>query len=708
MTTKTHLSMRQFLGITGLMVFISLALITALITNSRTAHAETVSGNLTTSELVTINHLNEVGQGSLLFNNEQRYRNAPILNTVVNMQVTGMINRVRLTQQFTNTTDQWQEGIYVFPLPENAAVDHMRIKVNERIIEGKIKERQEAKKVYQQAKQQGKRAALTEQQRPNIFTNSVVNIPPHESVEIQIEYQQVVNYDSGEFSLRFPMVVGPRYIPGTPVLFETNNVSEFNGNGWAQNTDQVPDASQITPPLLSEHSTRKNPVSITIALDAGLELEKIDSRYHQVDVIQQDSNHYIKLNNETTLANRDFELHWRPTTDNAPRAAFFTEQKDGEIYAMVMLLPPEAKQTNKLNREIIFVIDTSGSMGGQSILQAKSALSLALNRLHSGDTFNVIQFNSYTSALFSQPRRVNNANIDQALTYVASLQANGGTEMATAMNAALSNNANEKLLRQVIFMTDGSIGNEQALFNIIQNKLGNSRLFTVGIGSAPNSYFMRRAASFGKGTHTYIGDLTEVQTKMLALFEKIESPVLKDIHISWPATNTEMWPEKIVDLYQGEPLLVTAKLTQLPKQISISGQLANQAWNHQLKLNGGQQHSGIATLWARNKIASLMQQKGQPDFDKIKSQIIETALTHHLVSAYTSLIAVDVTPIRPENSKLDSKAIPTHLPEGWDRNKVFGQAYPATATDSRFYFLLALMLFLVYAVLRHSPARLSV
>lgn len=668
------------------------------------------TSNETTNPIKTVKSINDVGQASLLFKQNGQYSEAAQLNTDVAMKVTGMINRVTVKQSFSNTTDNWQEGIYVFPLPENAAVDQLRLKIGERIIEGQIKEKQAAKKIYTQAKKQGKQAALTEQERPNIFTTSVANIAPHETIIVEIEYQQIVHYDNGVFSLRFPMVVGPRYIPGKP-LIEGQSIEIFSGMGWAVNTDQVPDASRITPPVIfpDSNNRRKNKVSIKIDLDAGLALEKIDSPYHAIEVNKQHDQYQIQLKQKTTLANRDFELIWKPVPAVAPKAALFTEEKEGETYAMIMMVPPETQQTQSLPREIIYVIDTSGSMGGQSIIQARAALELALTKLKPGDKFNVIQFNSFTSKLFRDSQPFNQQTLDQASRYVRSLEANGGTEMASALNAALNKQPNNGYLKQVIFLTDGSIGNEQALFEIIQNKLGNSRLFTIGIGSAPNSHFMQRAANFGRGTHTYIGKLEEVQTRMQTLFEKIENPVLKDIAIDWMGLKTErdmeIWPQKIADLYKGEPLLITAKTKHQLGEIKVTGKIAGQTWSSSLKLNGGQSREGISSFWARKKIAALMQQKRDAEFESIKQTIIETALKHHLVSKYTSLVAVDVTPVRPKEEELDSQAIKTHLPAGWNHNKVFGQPFPATATDARINFLIGLILMFLSAVFYYLTRR---
>lgn len=692
MKTSRLSSAKLFLTATGLTFLFSSGLILFILLNSVPAQAKQDRVN----EHQIIDDISAVGQGTLFFRQGSGYSKATQLSINVAMTVTGMINRVGVTQSFTNPTDSWQEGIYVFPLPGNAAVDRLRLRIGKRIIEGQIKEKQAAKKTYQQAKQQGKRAALTEQERPNIFTTSVANIAPHETIKVEIEYQQIVNYDNGVFSLRFPMVTGARYIPGK------QQINGFAGSGWAVNTDRVADAARITPPVMQAGADRKNEVTIEIDLDAGLALDKIDSTYHEIEINRQNDRYLIKLEHESTLANRDFELTWQPHPGLAPKAALFTEKNNADTYSMIMLLPPAVEKSETISREVIYVIDTSGSMGGQSIIQARAALELALSRLKPGDRFNVIQFNSFTSSLFGRSVPVTPETLQQAISHVRSLEADGGTEMAAALRTALSHQTENNDLRQVVFLTDGSIGNEQALFEIIQNRLGRSRLFTIGIGSAPNSYFMQRAAGFGRGTYTYIGKIEEVQTRMQALFEKIENPVLKDIHIDWGPTGNppdiEAWPQKIADLYRGEPLLITARADQLPAQIQISGRAADEQWTANLKLNGGQNRQGIAALWARNKIAALMEQKRDAEFESIKQIIIQTALQHRLVSQFTSLVAVDVTPVRPTDKKPETNAIPVHLPDGWEYSKVFGHPFPAGATDARLVFIIGLML-MVFALL---------
>ena len=630
----------------------------------------------------------EAKRGTLMFYGKNSLAGAPVLDMDAKMKISGMIARVHVRQEFKNPDKQWKEGIYVFPLPENAAVDHMRMYIGKRVIEGQVKERLEAKKIYNQAKNNGRKTSLVEQERPNIFTTSVANIGPLETVTVEIEYQQIVKYDQGKFSLRFPLVAGPRYIPGHV------QVKGFDGSGWAGNTDQVEDAARITPPVKIPGEGKINPVSISIDLDPGIRLERIDSPYHAVKLRKYSGSHYkVELASGPIPADRDFVLDWMPTPGAGPRAALFKETLNENEYALIMLLPPAGKTGKIINREVIFVIDTSGSMGGASIRQAKAAMNLALYRLKDGDRFNIIQFNSYTTQLFPGPQPVSQATIQTAEYYVQSLQAGGGTEMAPAIRAALKDQPETSLVRQIVFLTDGSVGNEDELFHIIENNLGDGRLFTVGIGSAPNSHFMARAASFGRGTHTYIGKIDEVQEKMTELFKKIESPVMTDLTLEWPKhVAAENWPQNIPDLYLGEPLLVTVKSQSLPDRLTVKGKIADRNWKSDISLNGGRKESGINVLWARRKIATLMDQKpGMGEKDSIKDEILRTALEHHLVSKYTSLVAVDVTPSRDTEIPLQQRPVPTNLPAGWEYDKVFGRI-PSTATPAELYFMLGLLL----------------
>ncbi|MGH7230397.1 MAG: marine proteobacterial sortase target protein [Nitrospiraceae bacterium] len=627
--------------------------------------------------------------GTLLYRTDRAYLAAPILKTDVEITVSGLISRAIVRQQFKNDSAEWAEGLYVFPLPENAAVDHLTMRIGERIIEGVIKERAEAKKTYERAKTEGKRASLIEQERPNIFTTSVANIGPGDEITIEIQYQQTLRYEHGVFRLRFPLVVGPRYIPGMPMREEGGEV----GHGWSTDTDQVPDASRITPPVEHPRTGLLNPVNLKIDLAAGFPLARLESSYHRIHTEEQEGRHSITLDEGAVPSDRDFELVWQPAPDKAPTAAVFTEQNGEETFVLFMVMPPDLSSPgNRMPREVVFIIDTSGSMHGSSIEQAKAALNLALTRLSPDDTFNIIQFNSVTHVLFTGSVSANSAHSQQAARFVSGLTAQGGTEMLPALQRALDSREDDARLRQVVFLTDGAVGNEDELFRVIQQRLGDSRLFTVGIGSAPNSYFMRKAAEFGRGAYTYISSPTEVQTKMDRLFRKLEHPALTDIQIAWPgAVASESFPSRIPDLYLGEPVMITLKAATLSGHAIIHGRFGSAPWQTELLLNARERRTGLSMLWARAKIDSLMNERVTgADQDRIRRAVIDVAVKHHLVTRYTSLVAVDVTPARPADKDIKTHALKTNLPHGWDYTHVFG--LPQTATNGPIRLVMGLLL----------------
>jgi Ca-activated chloride channel family protein len=637
------------------------------------------------------------GQGTLMFKREANEAPvaAPLLFTDVKIAVSGMTARTTVTQRFANPTADWQEGVYVFPLPEKSAVDHLDLRIGERRVEGLIRERDEARAVYEQAKQEGRKATLVEQERPNMFTTSVAHIGPGEEIAVTIEYQEALRYDAGSYRLRFPMVVAPRYIPGLAA------VSGDPGTGWSANTDAVPDALRITPPVAHPSPGFVNPVTIAVSLNPGFALSKIDSPYHRIDVVESADHRYeVALASGAVPANRDFELVFTPDVGAVPGAAVFAERKNGKIYALATLLPPASvagRDALRSPREAVFIIDTSGSMEGTSIGQAKQALQLALDRLQPGDRFNVIEFNSVTRAIFTAPTPVDPATLAKAKSFVAGLRARGGTEMKPALETALTRDAAPGFVRQVVFLTDGAVGNEGELVHLIRDRLGDRRLFTIGIGSAPNSFFLTKAAQYGRGTFTFIGDVREVAEKMGALFTKLESPVLTDIAIAWPG-EVEMWPREVGDLYAGEPVVVVAALDALSGNVIISGQRAGAPWSASLPLSAGAHEPGIGVLWARAKIDALTDAlKGGESEPEIRKAVVDVALAHHLVSKYTSLVAVDVTPTAPPGTVSTKSALPTNLPEGWSFEAVFGGAQTATPAERNFLLGLAALLLAVIA-----------
>jgi Ca-activated chloride channel family protein len=477
------------------------------------------------------------------------------------------------------------------------------------------------------------------------------------------------------------MVVGPRYIPGGGIGLVAARPN--SGTGSAADTDRVPDASRITPPVLHPDRGKINPVSLTIDFDPGFPVASVTSLYHPVVVTRVDGERStITLAAGDVPADRDFVLEWTPKPEAAPQTSLFAEERNGDVYLYAMMTPPAfaAPTPTRQPRDVIFVIDTSGSMGGTSIDQAKKALSLALDRLSPGDRFNVIRFSDTTSALFDDVRPWTTETLRDAQRAVSALEADGGTEMQPALRLALSGTTPEGRLKQVVFLTDAAVGNEAELFDDIAQRLGDTRLFTVGIGSAPNSYFMRKAAELGRGSFTYIGDIGEVGQRMDELLRRLERPALTDIAVRWPESlaAAEMYPATVPDLYYGQPVtfalrLPATSLDQLSGALALEGKQSDQTWRRSIDLAHVRPGAGVAALWARAKLAAIEDRQWRgADPAAVKTEATKLALRYELVSAYTSLVAVAEEIVRPQSETLTTAAMPTNLPDGWDYEKVFG------------------------------------
>lgn len=632
-------------------------LLITLIVFSFTAHAKTATYDV-----------NSVEPGGLYFATEKigRVVRAPTLSADVDMVINGPIVRTRVTQYFVNTSDAWLEGLYTYPLPKGSAVDVLQMQVGDRLILGEIQEKEKAQKTYNEARDAGKRASLVVQSRPNIFSTRLANIGPGETVQISIEYQDLIEPRDNVFQLRFPMVVRPRYVPGIPLDDRQARL------GWGFDTDEVPDGSAITQPLAIGRQAQ-NPVSMSISLNPGFEMASLESPSHDIAVEQNARSATVTLADGDVPADQDFILRWTPVANSAPQVGLFEEEIDQGNFQLLMLLPPTetaAKQATPA-RELVIVLDRSGSMSGQAIRQAKAAVRRAVLRLSDRDTFNVIAFSDRAKLLFPGSQPVTDRTIDAALDFVSNIEANGGTEMSPALAYALSNQALDQgeRLKQVIFVTDGAVGNEATLMAQIKADLGSARLFTVGIGSAPNNYFMSEAAHFGRGTFINIAMQDDVMNAMAELFRKIERPQLTDLQVEGLPEGADIVPTAIPDLYDGEPIVIAVKGANT-NAITVVGERNGEPWTMTVPQRQGGSAEGVAALWARKKIGtinrSFIGQYGRDAQNDRRAQVLKVALAHHLVSDFTSLVAVEQEPVRPPEETIFKREVAANLPAGMD------------------------------------------
>lgn len=604
----------------------------------------------------------EVTSGTLVLKTRNGASPAAIqLGTDMDVTITGQTARVKVVQAFRNTSRDWVEATYLYPLPEDGAVDSLKMVVGQRVIIGEIKRRDAARQIYEQAKAEGLAAGLVEQQRPNMFTNRVANIGPGETVLIEIEYQAPVRRTSGEYGLRLPLVVGPRYAPPS--------------------TSAANVAAISAPVLNPRRHADINPVSITVHLNPGFSPTGIVSPYHPIQIANgAGSMRTITLRDGTVPANRDFELRWR-SSETAPSVELFRQRVRADDYLMALISPPEAnRRRTPPVRELVFVIDNSGSMSGDSMRQAKESLKLALRSLTPADRFNIIRFDDTLTELFDKPVLATRDQIALALRYADSLEARGGTEMLPALRSALVDDtpSDTQRVRQVIFLTDGSISNEDEMLAALGSSRGRSRVFMVGIGSAPNSFLMNRMAEVGRGTYTHIGNTSEVITRMSALLDRLTRPVLTDLRVVSHGVDAQFAPADLPDLYEGEPLVLLARTSQLRGSITVSGMLDGRPWSRRINLNQAQDGVGVAKLWAKRRITDIevAQRLRQITDEAAARDIAQLGLDFSIVTRETSLVAVDRTPRRPQGARLTEEELPLNLPAGWDFDRIFGAAAP--------------------------------
>jgi Ca-activated chloride channel homolog len=650
----------------------------------------------------------QVGEGSLLYRSpiSGRYETIPLLHTGVALDVRGLVAAATVTQQYANSTNQPIEAVYIFPLPHDAAVYDMEIHVGNRVIRSTIREREEAKRVYEAAKSEGKRAALLEEERPNIFTASVANIMPGDRIDVRLRYVEPLRWEDGRMRLVFPMVVGPRYIPGTQAVGHA-------GTGWASDTDAVADASRITPLVRHPESRSGHDISLDVELDPGFEAASIKCISHEVNVHRSpNGGQRVDLATGATIPNKDFVLEVQSADSRQPKAALFLSpaSDSGETHFLLAAFPPTVQPKERMPVEMLYMIDVSGSMSGTSIEQARGALLQALDRLGPGDRFGVLAFSSGYHEFAPEPLPASAENLAAARRYVERLQAGGGTEMLPALLHLMRQPQTSGYLRHIILLTDGDLGNEEEIFTALRRDLGGARLYTVAIGSAPNTFLATKMAQFGRGTFTHIADITEIREQMTRLFASIESPVLTDVKLSFEGVEVaEVYPERPPDLFLQQPLLILGRIAKgHVGKVRLSARAGNDPYETTIAFDAAKAtfHPGITTLWARQRVEELMdhwrlsEESGRAG---IRAGVIAHAIRYRLVTRFTSLVAVEEVVVNA-GGQSSTVPVPTELPAGWQMDKVFGA--PATGTADAFLETLGIALLFAGMVLLYLTWRM--
>ncbi|NET41284.1 VIT domain-containing protein [Okeania sp. SIO2B3] len=594
----------------------------------------------------------------------------PLKHTEVKAKIAGNLSRVEVTQQFENPFTEPLEATYVFPLPDEAAVDEMEIKIGDRLIKGNIKKREEAKKIYQQAKQQGRTAGLLEQQRDNIFTQSLANIKPGEQIDVIIRYTDSLKFEGGDYEFVFPMVVGPRYIPGTPI----------DGSG---DTDQVPDASQITPPIVPPATRSGHDIGMTVEIDCGMPIFQVNSTSHQIQTSERREIVTVKLGNEDTIPNKDFILRYQ-VASNHTKATVLTQADQRGGYFAVYLIPALRYRSDEIvPKDVVFLMDTSGSQRGEPLLKCQELMRRFIHGLNPNDTFTIIDFANTARKLSEQPLPNTPKNIATAINYINRLTANGGTELLNGIQEVLQFPPPPAgRLRSIVMLTDGYIGNEKAVLAEVQDKLqpGN-RLYSFGVGSSVNRYLINRLAEIGQGIARVVRQDEPTEEVAEKFFQQINNPVLTQIEVEWNGWGEvpEIYPVTTPDLFAEQPLVLFGyKQDAVGGELQVNGiaaggEIYQQTFDIHFAESG---NMAVAQIWARQKIKHLMNQMFDYDKKSMVKEVTETALSYQLLSEYTAFVAVSQEVRVEPGGKSISMEVPVEMAEGVSYEGIFGAASP--------------------------------
>ncbi|MCA1604842.1 MAG: VWA domain-containing protein, partial [Acidobacteria bacterium] len=554
-------------------------------------------------------------QGSLQVLDESGKPKAlcPLKHTDVKAEISGFLSRVQVTQQFENPFKEKIEAVYVFPLPANAAVDDMTMLVGERT----------AQAVYDAAKSGGQVASLLNQERPNIFTQSVANILPGEKIKITISYVETLKYEDGSYEFSFPMVVGPRYLPGAAP----------GQTGGSTNTPQVPDASRISPRAVPEGMRGGHDVSLDIMLDAGLPIDAIKGTSHEIDLERLTAHSArVRLKNNSMIPNKDFVLSYDVAGRNIQDALLAHRSSKGGYFTLILQPPDRITVADVTPKELVFVLDTSGSMNGFPIEKAKETMKLALDGLYPGDTFNLITFAGDTRILFPGPVPATPENLKKAQEFLSASSSYGGTEMMKAIKASLDASDSQNHVRIVCFMTDAFVGNDLAIISEVQ-KHPNARVFAFGIGGSVNRFLLDKMAEYGRGEVEYVGLNDDGSAAARRFHERVRNPLLTDISVDWNGLPVQdAYPQRIPDLFGAKPVILSGRYTNAGRGvIRLKGKMAGREFVREIAVEfpeADSRHHVLSSLWARSRIDDLMGQ----DFNGIQQGAMKPELKEAIIN----------------------------------------------------------------------------
>lgn len=607
----------------------------------------------------------------------------PLTHIDVTGHISGDLAEITVEQTYENHLEERIEAVYVFPLPHDAAVNEMIMVIGERRIRADLQEREQAREAYETARDSGQTASLLEQERPNIFTMNVANIEPGQPIRVLVRYVEQLTYEDGRYNFHHPTVVGPRFIPGNP--------TGQDGTGMLPDTDVVPDASRITPAILPEGTATPYDVTFSVNLQAGMEIRDLDSTSHDLELEwATTSDVTISLPEDQRQPDRDIVFTYALAGDE-PEVGLLTHFDEGGGFFTLMLQPPVDFDPEAIRpREMVFVLDCSGSMSGTPMDISKGLMRHALQNMNPSDTFQIIRFSEASSALSETPLLNTPENVELGLEYIDSLSGTGGTMMTEGIRAALMPSPDEDRMRIVLFMTDGYIGNERDVTNLIEELLGESRLFSLGVGSSVNRYLLDAMARTGRGEVHYVGSDETNREVIETFYGRINNPILTDIAVDWGSLNvSDIIPERIPDVFAGVPIVITGRFEEAGADtVTVSGLVGIESAEYQIDLSlteDSEPRPAISALWARRKIESLEFDRNL-DEEQRRLQVIDLALEFRLMTQYTSFVAIEEEITADAQDPLRTIGVPVALPDGVSASllgpQVMGQGGESRFEDS--------------------------
>lgn len=613
---------------------------------------------------------NVPGSGALVTSVDGKDVPVPLAHTAVEASVRGYISSVTLTQQFQNPFDEKIEAVYVFPLPRDAAVNEFIMTIGERRIRGIVREREEAKKIYEAARQRGHTASLLSQTRPNVFTQKVANIEPGNRIDVTIRYLGALEYYDGWYEFVFPMVVGPRYNP--PGHVDGVGAVARNGGGSSRQATEV---SYLRPEERSGHD-----ISVKLDIDAGVAIESIASPSHDV-AFERPSDRTARVTlgaaqpsrpgQSDLIPNKDLVVRFR-VAGKQLKSRLMAHRGERDGYFTMMIYPPaDLDDVGRVPLDVVFVLDCSGSMSGTPLNQSKACVEHALSLLGRDDTFQIIRFSESASGLGTRPLRATDRNLGRALGYLDSLNSGGGTKMIEGIRAALSFPRQEGRQRVVAFLTDGYIGNETEIFREIDAGLDDARIFSFGVGSSVNRHLLAGLAHFGRGAVAFVGPREDPVPFVDHFFRRVSRPALEKIEIDWGGLEVhDVFPPRPADLFVGRAVLLTGRFRGETTGVTIRGRAGGQPLELRVEVDASSDdpgdassHTGIPFVWARRQIQFLARQLARKDSDELRGEILRVALEHGIVSAETSFVAVDALH-RSAGDPGRATPVPVRVPDG--------------------------------------------